>query len=112
VILAEIYIAGFAGLLMLFAMAHAHLLPIGGLFNPKATPWMLVIAALWPIAIVLCVIILAIGTVVKSHLEKEKTREEGARKDLVHAGRGEMPIHPPYDGSQKRRRYWKKVRFK
>ncbi len=114
-ILATIYLAGFAGLLMFAAWLHVKFWPLGGLFNPKATQWLLVVAVLWPFAMAFFILVFTIGPLAESSfrrdIEKHKAEKEIERQWVVHAGRGEMPIHPPYDGSQKRKRYWKKVKF-
>src|SRR5512135_239416 len=113
--LATLYVSGFAGVLMLAAWLHVIFWPMGGLFNPKATPWILLVATLWPFAIAFLGLVFTVGPIVeygfRKDVAKREAKEEAVRRVVVHAGSGKSPILPPYDGSQKRRRYWKKVKF-
>jgi uncharacterized membrane protein len=73
---AMIYLSGFAGLLMLFAWSHFQMLPLGGLFSQKATPWLLVVAILWPFAAILVVLLLALATLAEHFIKKDDERQK------------------------------------
>jgi hypothetical protein len=99
------WVVGFAGVLMFCAWLHYMTLPIGGLFSQKATPWIILGAALWPIALELFLTLAVLCMAAVSFLEKKAAQEAREKGPLK---RGE--IQPPYDGSLRRKRYWKKVR--
>ena len=104
-----IYVSGFAGFLMIFAWIHFLRLPIGGTFSREALPWLIAIAVFWPCCSGLFLAFVMLGTYLNQREEKEKALKEKERKKLVAAGKSKSPYMPPYDGSQKRVRFWKKV---
>jgi hypothetical protein len=104
-----IYVSGFAGFLMLFAWIHYIRLPIGGTFSRGAIPWLIAVAVFWPCCSGLFLVVVGLGMYFEQKAELRKALKEEERKKLVAAGKSKSPYMPPYDGSQKRARFWKKV---